>query len=58
MTNETPIYNEMQKHYQMLQATARIEARMELVKDLKAIKRPVKQVLDLIKEYELRDGKA
>ena len=55
---DTPIYNEMQKHYHMLQATAHIEARMELVKKLKEIKRPVKQVLDLIKEYELRDAKA
>jgi len=55
---ENPIYDGMQKHYYQLQATARIEARMELVKKLKEIKRPVKQVLDLIKEYELRDAKA
>jgi hypothetical protein len=55
---ENPIYDGMQKHYHQLQATARIEARMELVKKLKEIKRPVKQVLDLIKEYELRDAKA
>jgi hypothetical protein len=52
MTNETPIYNQMQKHYAMMRETIRIEQRIELVKQLKAIKKPVKQVQDLIKEYE------
>lgn len=50
--SETPIYDEMKKFQQDIRATAKIEARVELVKQLKAIKKPVKQVQDLIKEYE------
>ncbi len=49
---DTPVYNELQKHWGIIKATAKIEARVELVKQLKEIKRPVKQVQDLIKEYE------
>ena len=56
--SETPIYDGLKALQKDIRATAKIEARMELVKDLKAIKRPVKQVLDLIKEYEPRDAKA
>jgi len=54
---ETPIYDEMKKFQQDIRATARIEARVELVKQLKAIKKPVKQVQDLIKEYESAETK-
>lgn len=50
--SETPIYDEMKRFQQDIRATAKIEARVELVKQLKAIKKPVKQVQDLIKEYE------
>lgn len=50
--SETPIYDEMKKFQQDIRARAKIEARVELVKQLKAIKKPVKQVQDLIKEYE------
>jgi hypothetical protein len=49
---DNPIYNQMQRHYAMMRETIRIELRMELVKRLKEIKKPVKQVQDLIKEYE------
>jgi len=35
-----------------MQAKAKLEARVELVNQLKEVKRPVKQVQDLIKEYE------
>lgn len=48
----TPVFNELQKHWSLMQAKAKLEARVELVNQLKETKRPVKQVQDLIKEYE------
>ncbi len=48
----TPVFNELQKHWSVMQAKAKLEARVELVNQLKEVKRPVKQVQDLIKEYE------
>lgn len=48
----TPVFDELQKHWSLMQAKAKLEARVELVNQLKEVKRPVKQVQDLIKEYE------
>lgn len=48
----TPVFDELQKHWSIMQAKAKLEARVELVNQLKQVKRPVKQVQDLIKEYE------
>lgn len=48
----TPVFNELQKNWSVMQAKAKLEARVELVNQLKEVKRPVKQVQDLIKEYE------
>ena len=50
--DENPIYNQMQRHYAMMRETIRLELKAELLAKLRAIKKPVKQVQDLIKEYE------
>ena len=49
---ETPVYDQLQKHWSQMQDKAKLEARVAIVKELKAIKKPVKQVIELIKEYE------
>lgn len=48
----TPVFDELQKHWSVMQTKARLEARVEILNQLRTIKRPVKQVQDLIKEYE------
>ena len=52
MTTDTPVYDQLQKHWSQMQDKAKLEARVALVKELKSIKKPVKQVIELIKEYE------
>lgn len=48
----SPIYDGMKSLVDATRNTARIEARVELLRELKAIPKPVKQVQDLIRKYE------
>ena len=52
----TPIFDEVSSWREMIFATARLEARVEVAKRLRAIKKPSKQILDLIKELESANG--
>ena len=49
---DTPVYDQLQKHWSQMQDKAKLEARVAILKQLKTIKRPVKQIVELIKEYE------
>lgn len=49
---ETPIYDEMKRMLDLARKTARLEARQELLADLKAIPKPTKQIVELIRKYE------
>jgi len=53
----TPIYDEVKATHDLYRATARIEARQELATELKKIKKPTKQLADIIKglESDVRD---
>ena len=52
----TPIYDELTVWRDLMFATARLEARTEVAKRLRAIKKPSKQILELIKELENANG--
>ncbi len=49
---ETPIYDSMKSMLDLARKTARLEARLELLADLKAIPKPTKQIVELIRKYE------
>lgn len=53
----TPIYDQTNSWRDMIFATARLEARVEVAKKLRTIKKPSKQILELIKELENADSK-
>lgn len=46
------IYDEVKKTHDLYRATARLEARAELLAELRKIQKPTKQVLDIIKGLE------
>lgn len=46
------IYDELKGMADAIKQTAKIEARLELVKELKSIEKPSKQIIELIKKYE------
>jgi len=48
----TPIFDQVKETHDYYRATARLEARQELAKELKKIKKPTKQVQDIIKGLE------
>lgn len=48
----TPVFDEVKATHDYYRATARLEARQELAKELKKIKKPTKQVADIIKGLE------
>lgn len=48
----SPIYDEMKATLELVRATARIEARQELVAELRKIPKPTKPVKELIERYE------
>jgi hypothetical protein len=50
--SETPIYDDMKRMLDLARKTAKFEARLELLADLKAIPKPTKQITDLIRKYE------
>lgn len=47
-----PIFDEVNATHDLYKKTARIEARAEILAELKAIVKPTKQVIDLIKKWE------
>lgn len=49
-----PVFEEIRTTHDLYRATARLEARKELVEELRKIAKPTKQVLDLIKKLENR----
>lgn len=49
----TPIYDELKSTFDLMRATAKIEARNELANELRTIPKPTKQVVDLIKKLEV-----
>lgn len=58
LKEDTPIYNQMQRHYALMRQTIKLEVRADMVKRLKSIKKPTKQIQDLIKEYESAETKS
>lgn len=48
----TPIFAEVNATHDLYKSTARIEARQEILADLRAISKPTKQILELIKKWE------
>lgn len=54
--SDTPVYEELKSLTDLVRKTATIAARIELLNELKAIQKPSKQVLELIKKYERRDN--
>jgi hypothetical protein len=48
----TPIYDSMKSMLDLARKTAKLEARAEILKELKAIPKPTKQITDLIRKYE------
>jgi hypothetical protein len=54
----TPIYDSMKSMLDLARKTARLEARAEILKELKAVPKPTKQVTDLIRKYENDDSRA
>lgn len=49
---QTPIFAEVNSTHELYKSTARIEARRELLAELKAIPKPTKQIVELIKKWE------
>ena len=49
---DTPIYDDMKRMLDLARKTAKLEARSEILKELKAIPKPTKQITDLIRRYE------
>jgi len=47
----SPIYEEMKATLDLVRATARIEARQDLVEELRKIQKPTKPVKDLIESF-------
>ncbi len=56
--SETPIYDSMKSMLDLARKTARLEARLEILKELKAIPKPSKQVIDLIRKFEKDETRA
>jgi hypothetical protein len=54
----TPIYDSMKSMLDLARKTARLEARLEILKELKAIPKPTKQITDLIRKYENDETRA
>ena len=54
----TPIYDSMKSMLDLARKTAKIEARAEILKELKAIPKPSKQVTDLIRKFETNETRA
>jgi hypothetical protein len=54
----TPIYDSMKSMLDLARKTARLEARLEILKELKAIPKPTKQITDLIRKYENDQNRA
>ena len=54
----TPIYDSMKSMLDLARKTARLEARAEILKELKAIPKPSKQVTDLIRKFEKDETRA
>ena len=52
----TPIFDEVSKTFELMKKTARIEARIEIAKELRQIAKPTKQVVDLIKKLEANEA--
>jgi hypothetical protein len=50
--SETPIYDDMKRMLDLARKTAKLEARREILEQLKAIPKPTKQITDLIRKYE------
>lgn len=55
---ETPIYDEMRRMLDLARKTAKLEARLDILKELKAIPKPTKQITDLIRRYENDSSRA
>ncbi len=56
--SETPIYDEMKRMLDLARKTAKLEARREILTELKAIPKPTKQITDLIRKYENDETRA
>lgn len=54
MSNQ--IYIELADTFELMKRTARIEARIEIAKELRQIPKPTKQVVDLIKKLEVNEA--
>ncbi len=54
----TPIFDELSAWRDQMFATARLEARVEVAKALREIKKPSKQIQEIIKELENADSKS
>lgn len=54
----TPIFDELSAWRDQMFATARLEARVEVAKALREIKKPSKQIQDIIKGLENADSKS
>ncbi len=50
--SDTPIYDEMRRMLDLARKTAKLEARLEILKELKAVPKPTKQLTDLIRKFE------
>jgi hypothetical protein len=48
----------MKSMLDLARKTARLEARLEILKELKAIPKPSKQVIDLIRKFEKDETRA
>jgi hypothetical protein len=55
---ETPIYDEMKRMLDLARKTAKLEARQEVLNELKAIPKPTKQITDLIRKFEKDETRA
>ena len=55
---ETPIYDEMKRMLDLARKTAKLEARQEVINELKAIPKPTKQITDLIRKFEKDETRA
>ena len=51
-----PIFEQVNATHDLYRATARLEARRELAKELRQIQKPTKQVVDIIKRLESNAG--
>ena len=48
----------MKSMLDLARKTARLEARLEILKELKAIPKPTKQIADLIRKFETNETRA